>query len=56
MLIDAGASRNVIDRTTWEFCKINKIKCNSVKCEEQLGVYGASKVDVIGKKILLRLN
>ena len=36
MLIDTGASTNVIDKGTWEKLKSQKIDCKSRKCEKKL--------------------
>ena len=36
MLIDTGASTNVIDKGTWEKLKSQKIECKSRKCEKKL--------------------
>ena len=40
MLIDSGASTNVIDKGTWKELKFQKIKCISRKCEKKLYAYG----------------
>ena len=31
MLVDSGASSNIIDKQTWEGLKKKKVKCRSVK-------------------------
>ena len=49
MLIDTGASTNVIDKGTWEKLKSQKIECKSRKCEKKLYAYGSSvPLKVIG--------
>ena len=41
MLIDSGASTNVMDKGTWEELKSQKIECKSRKCEKKLYAYGS---------------
>ena len=41
MLIDSGASTNVIDKGTWEELKSQKIECKSRKCEKKLYAFGS---------------
>ena len=49
MLIDSGASTNVIDIGKWEELKSQKIECKSRKCERKLYAYGSSvPLKVIG--------
>lgn len=49
MLIDSGASSNVIDKGTWEELKSQRIECKSRKCEKKLYAYGSSvPLKVIG--------
>ena len=44
VIIDSGASRNVIDRNTWELLKDKNIKVSqSSKCTSQLYSYGGQK-------------
>ena len=49
MLIDSGASTNVIDKGTWEELKSQKIECKSRKCKKKLYAYRSSvPLKVIG--------
>ena len=49
MLIDSGASTNVIDKGTWEELKSQKIECKSRKREKKLYAYGSTvPLKVIG--------
>lgn len=48
-MIDSGASVNVIDRNTWEYCKGKKIRCKSSGSDKQLYPYGAEPIQVVGK-------
>ncbi|XP_022784883.1 uncharacterized protein K02A2.6-like [Stylophora pistillata] len=49
MLIDSGASTNVIDKGTWEELKSQKIECKSYRCKKKLYGYGSSvPLKVIG--------
>ena len=49
VLIDSGASTNVIDKRTWEELKSQKIKCKSQKCDRKLYAYGCCEpLKVIG--------
>ena len=41
MLVDSGASTNIIDQEVWESLKSKKIKCVSRKCNKQLFAYGS---------------
>ena len=43
MIVDSGASCNVIDRQLWKYLKQNKEKCVSTKHKEQLYPYGSSE-------------
>lgn len=43
MLIDSGATCNVIDKSTWEYLKENKVNCVSKKSERKLYTYGSSE-------------
>ena len=36
MIIDSGASCNVLDRNLWEYLKANKIRCASSKATKKL--------------------
>ena len=50
MIVDSGASVNVIDKTTWKDLKAENIKCKSVRILEKLYPYGgAEPLNVIGK-------
>ena len=40
MIIDSGASCNVLDRNLWEFLKVNKLRCASNKATKKLYSYG----------------
>lgn len=49
MLIDSGASTNVIDKGTWEELKSQRIECKSYRCKKKLYAYGSSvPLKVIG--------
>ena len=53
MLIDSGASTNVMVKGTWEELKSQKIECKSRKCEKKLYAYGSRvplKVMVVLKR------
>ena len=41
MIIDSGASCNVIGRNVWEYLKGNKVKCVSSKASKKLYSYGS---------------
>lgn len=41
MLIDSGATTNVVDENTWEKLKEEKIKCNSSKSDKKLYTYSS---------------
>ena len=43
MLIDSGASTNVIDKKLWSKLKQDKIKCVSRKCDKKLYAYGTKQ-------------
>ena len=50
LLVDSGASVNVIDTSTWNALKQQGIECDSFKCDEQIFSYGHEKgLPVIGK-------
>ena len=40
MIIDSGASCNVLDRKLWEYLKANKVRCASSKATKKLYSYG----------------
>ena len=43
VLIDSGATCNIVDRATWESLKQKGVKCKSRKCEKKLFAYGPTK-------------
>ena len=43
MIVDSGASTNIVDQKMWEFLKENRVKCKSKKCQKQLFAYGATE-------------
>ena len=43
MIVDSGASCNVIDRKLWEELKSNKVKCVSMKSNKKLYPYGSAQ-------------
>ena len=49
VLIDSGASCNVIDQTTWEVLKKKSVQCESKKSSKKLFAYGQKDpIEVIG--------
>ena len=49
MIIDSGASTNVINHSLWDKLKSEKVKCTSKKCNKKLYAYGNSKpLEVLG--------
>ena len=49
VLIDSGATCNIVDRATWESLKQKGVKCKSRKCEKKLFAYGQTKpIEVVG--------
>ena len=49
MIIDSGASTNIIDKETWEWLKKNKVKCESARSSRKLYAYASqTPLDVIG--------
>ena len=49
VLIDSGATCNIVDRATWESLKQKGVKCQSRKCEKKLFAYGQTKpIEVVG--------
>lgn len=43
MLIDSGASTNIIDRKAWEQLKRGKVKCKTQQCAKKLYAYGSKE-------------
>ena len=43
MIIDSGASCNVISRNVWEYLKANKVACVSTKASKKLYAYGSNQ-------------
>ena len=43
MIIDSGASCNVISRSVWEYLKANKVACLSTKASKKLYAYGSNQ-------------
>ena len=49
MIIDSGASTNIIDKETWEWLRKNKVKCESARSSRKLYAYASqTPLDVIG--------
>ena len=49
VLIDSGATCNIVDRATWESLKQKGVKCKSRKCEKKPFAYGPTKpIEVVG--------
>ena len=49
MVIDSGASTNIVDKQTWEWLKRNKLKCESTLADKKLYTYASqAPLDVIG--------
>ena len=49
VLIDSGATCNIVDRATWEVLKQKGVQCQSRKCEKKLFAYGQTKpIEVVG--------
>ena len=49
VLIDSGATCNIVDRATWESLKQKGVKCKSRKCEKTLFAYGPTEpIEVVG--------
>ncbi|KAK3800038.1 hypothetical protein RRG08_029760 [Elysia crispata] len=50
MIIDSGASVNVIGRDVWEDMKQNGVKCTMMKADKKIYAYGSNtQLDLIGK-------
>ena len=43
MIIDSGASCNVLGRNVWEYLKANKVACVSTKASKKLYAYGSNQ-------------
>ena len=43
MIVDSGASCNVIGRNVWEYLKAHKVKCVSIKACKKLYSYGSNQ-------------
>ena len=49
MIIDSGASTNIIDKQTWEWPKRHKVKRKSARSDKKLFAYASQNpLDVIG--------
>ena len=49
MIIDSGASTNIIDKQTWEWLKKNKVECESARSNRKLYACASqTPLDVIG--------
>ena len=49
VLIDSGASCNIVDKTTWESLKQKGVTCTSQKCSKKLLAYGQTEpIEVLG--------
>ena len=42
VLIDSGATCNIMGKGTWEWLKSCKVRCNSRRCSKELYAYGSS--------------
>lgn len=49
VLIDSGATCNLVDKATWELLKSNGIKCQSQKNSSRIFAYGAKELKTLGK-------
>ena len=49
MIIDSGASANVVDKQTWEWLKKNRVKCKSARSDKKLYTYASQvPLEIIG--------
>ncbi|XP_028413782.1 uncharacterized protein K02A2.6-like [Dendronephthya gigantea] len=49
MIIDSGASVNIVDRQTWEWLKKNRVVCTSTRSEKKLYTYASQEpLKIIG--------
>ena len=57
VLIDSGASCNLIDYETWDNLKRNSVKCDSKQSDKKLFAYGQKEpIQVAGFKLLEHLS
>ena len=50
MIIDSGATCNIIDQNLWEHLKLENIRCESTKCKPNVYPYGSEEpLPVLGK-------
>ncbi|XP_038060004.1 uncharacterized protein K02A2.6-like [Patiria miniata] len=50
MIVDSGATVNIVDHETWEMLKANRIRCKSEKTTKRLYAYGSEyPLDLRGK-------
>ena len=52
MIIDSGASCNVIGRNVWEYLKAHEVKCVSSKAFKKLYSYGSNQPLQVGERVL----
>ena len=43
MIIDSGATCNIIDQNLWEHLKLENIRCESTKCKPNVYPYGSEE-------------
>ena len=49
VVIDSGASTNIVNKETWEWLKRNKLKCESTRADKKLYTYASqAPLNVIG--------
>ena len=48
LLVDSGATVNVIGNKLWEFLKARKVRCTSEKSTNELYAYGGNQLSVLG--------
>ena len=50
MIVDSGATVNIVDHETWERLEVNRIRCKSEKTNKRLYAYGSvHPLDLRGK-------
>ena len=49
MIIDSGATCNIIDQNLWEHLKSKNIDCESTKCQANVYSYGSEDLPVLEK-------